>query len=72
MMTKRFVTIMVSIFMIVSTIPMSISANTEGYYTYAVENGEVTIVNVNTLIQGDVEIPDILGGYPVTKIDVQI
>ncbi len=49
------------------TIPAS-AANTEGYYTYTVSNGEATITNVSTSVSGDVVIPDTLGGYPVVEI----
>ena len=41
---------------------------TEGYYTYSVADGEATISKVDTSISGDVTIPSILGGYPVTRI----
>ena len=41
---------------------------TEGYYTYKIENGEVTIVGCDESISADVTIPDILGGYPVKSI----
>ena len=36
---------------------VSASAETEGYYTYEVENGEATITDVDTSISGDVVIP---------------
>ncbi len=41
---------------------------TEGYYTYEVSNGEVTITDVNTSISGSITIPDTLGGHPVISI----
>ena len=41
---------------------------TEGYYDYIVVNGEATITYCDLNISGDVEIPETLGGYPVTKI----
>ena len=41
---------------------------TEGYYTYQVENGEATIVGIDSSISGDVINPETLGGYPVTSI----
>ena len=44
------------------------SAASEGYYTYSVSNGEVTITDCDTSISGDVVIPDTLGGHPVTRI----
>ena len=46
----------------------SVSAETEGYYTYKVENGEATITDVSASISGDMNIPSTLGGYPVTSI----
>ena len=46
----------------------STSAETSGYYTYTVSNGEATITDVDTSISGNVTIPAILGGYPVTSI----
>ena len=47
---------------------VSTSAETEGYYTYTVSNGEATITGVSTSISGNVTIPSTLGGYPVTSI----
>ncbi len=46
----------------------SVSAATEGYYTYEVENGEATITDVSYEISGDVLIPNTLGGYTVVCI----
>ena len=40
----------------------------EGDYTYQVENGGATIVDVDSSINGDVIIPETLGGYLVTSI----
>ncbi len=47
---------------------VAVSAETDGYYTYEVTDGEATITEVDTAISGDVVIPDTLGGYPVTVI----
>ena len=47
---------------------VGVSATTEGYFTYTVEDGETIITDVNEYIRGDVVIPDTLGGYPVTSI----
>ena len=47
---------------------VSVSAETEGYYTYKIENGEATITSVDTAISGDIVIPSTLGGCPVTAI----
>ncbi len=47
---------------------MSVNAETDGYFTYTVSNGEATITDVDTAISGDVIIPSTLGGYPVTSL----
>lgn len=47
---------------------MPASAETEGYYTYTVSNGEATITGADSSISSDITIPDTLGGYPVTSI----
>ncbi len=49
----------------------SVSAKTNGYYTYEVENGEATITDVDTSISGEVTIPSKLGGYSVTSISYE-
>ena len=49
-------------------LPTQAHAETEGYYTYTVSNGEATITACDTSIRGDVTIPSTLGGYPVTRI----
>ena len=49
-------------------LPITASADTDGYYTYTVSNGEATITKCSTSISGDVTIPSTLGGYPVTSI----
>ena len=42
---------------------------TNGFYTYTLdENGNATIIDVDEAINGDVEIPETLDGYPVTGI----
>ncbi len=48
--------------------PPAAAAETDGFYTYTVSNGEATITDVDTAISGAVIIPDTLGGYPVTSI----
>lgn len=44
------------------------SAETEGYYTYSVSNGEATITGFDESGTEEVVIPSTLGGYPVTSI----
>ncbi len=46
----------------------SAAAESEGYYTYTVSDGKATITDVDEAISGDVIMPDMLGGYPVTTI----
>ncbi len=48
--------------------PLDVFADTSGYYTYTVSNGEATITGCDTTISGSVTIPSTLGGYPVTSI----
>ena len=49
-------------------IPMKTQAATEGYLTYEIENGEVTITDCDEDAYGKIVIPDTIEGYPVTKI----
>ena len=44
------------------------SAASEGYYTYTVTDGEATITDVDTSIEGNISVPSTLGGYSVTTI----
>ncbi len=46
----------------------TVSAATDGVYTYNVSNGKVTITDCDTSVSGELCIPDTLGGYPVTTI----
>ncbi len=70
---KKVLSLILSILLIASVVPMGLfsitaSAATNGYYTYTVSNGEATIVNVDTNISGNVEVPQNFGEYPVVKI----
>ena len=67
---KKTLAIILSLIMVFTIIPMavSVSAYTNGYYTYSVSNGEATITKCDTSISGDITIPSTLGGYPVTSI----
>ena len=70
--TKKLFSLLLTIALIATILPMGIftvSAETEGYYTYEVSNGEATITGCDTSISGDITIPSTLGGYPVTHID---
>ena len=60
--------LLVLLLVCITTLPTEARAETEGYYTYTVSNGEATITDCNTAISGDIAIPSTLGGYPVTSI----
>ena len=70
---KKILSVILTMILILSIVPTGLfsitaSAETSGYYTYTVSNGEATITDCDTSISGDVTIPDKLGGYPVTSI----
>ena len=44
------------------------AAETEGYLTYTITDGEVTITDCDEDATGKIVIPDTIEGYPVTKI----
>lgn len=44
-------------------------AGQSGNYLYSISNNEVTITRYDGLVDGPLEIPDTISGYPVTKID---
>lgn len=70
-MKRRMLSLMLVISIIASLItvlPMSASAETYGKYTYIVENGEVTITDFDDTASGNIAIPSIIRGYPVTAI----
>ncbi|MBQ5739260.1 MAG: hypothetical protein IIV78_02500, partial [Oscillospiraceae bacterium] len=67
---KKLLSITLSVFLLTLVLScgvfgLTVNAATEGYYTYSVSNGEVTIKDVDESISGEVEIPETLGGYPV-------
>ncbi len=73
---KKVLSIMLTFMLIITAIPMgaftlTVSAATDGYYTYTVTDGKATITDVDDSISGDISIPDTLGGYIVTSIGRQ-
>lgn len=58
----------VFIMLIAALAVFNASAENEGPYTYAINEGKVTITDCDMNIQGDIVIPDTLGGIPVTAI----
>lgn len=71
-MKKLVSLIMCIVLMLLSFTYEDISASAiwgmEGPYYYSVEDGEATIESYNGIAEGKVEIPETLGGYPVTAI----
>ena len=69
---KKSLAVFMALLMLACTVPMTVGASdeklTEGYYTYTVENGKASIIDCDESINGDVVIPNILGGYPVKTI----
>jgi len=47
---------------------LTASAETEGYYTYTLSEGQVTITDVDTSVSGDVVIPATLGEHDVVHV----
>ena len=67
---KRICTIFLAAVLLFGTLtclPVSTLAETEGDFVYTVENGEATVTGYNGK-GGDVVIPSMLGGKPVTAI----
>ncbi len=69
-MKKLLVMLLVMGILLSIAVPFSASAETEGDFTYSVENGEATITNY-TSNATELTIPGTLGGYPVTAIGEQ-
>ena len=75
---KKVLSVLLTLAMIFSLIPMgtfTLTANaytftcTDGYYTYTVTDGKATITDIETfLFDGDVAIPSRVEGYPVISI----
>ena len=65
---KRILLVALILTAITILFTLTTAAETEGYYTYSISNGEATITEVDTSISGDMTIPSTLGGYPVTSI----
>ena len=40
----------------------------DGFYTYTITDGKATVKSCNTSLRGQVTVPSLLGGYPVTCI----
>ncbi len=53
---------------LITAVPASVSAVTEGIFTYTVVGREATITDCDTSASGDIIIPSTLGGCWVTSI----
>lgn len=70
-MKKNFakvLSVFLAVLMLMSVVPMTAGAETNGDYTYTVSDGKAMITDVDTSISGDIIIPSTLDGYPVTAI----
>ncbi len=70
-MKKRVFAVLTAIFLLCACLPLSavsVSALTYGPLTYTIENGEAIIVECNRNATGEIEIPAMLNGCPVTTI----
>lgn len=68
---KKTLSIFLTLCMLFAVLPigtLTSNAETSGYYTYTISNGEATITACDTSISGSVRIPRALGGCPVTSI----
>ena len=52
----------------VTTVPITASAATDGIYYYTVTDGKATITDCDASASGAISIPATIGGYPVTAI----
>ncbi len=68
-MKKTSIILGILLFLCVAVLPMETqAAETEGYLTYIIEDGEVTITDCDEDASGKIVIPDTIEGYPVTAI----
>ena len=70
-MKRRILSLVMVLFMMLSTIPsmsVMVSAATEGYYTFTVSGGRVTITGFDKSVSGDIKIPNTIGGCPVIAV----
>ena len=69
MKKKILLTLMVITIGLILFGTISVSAETEGIYTYTVSNGEATIIDCDNSASGEIIIPSTIEGIPVTSID---
>ena len=64
---KRVISIIMVVVLLISIVTMMAFGLSANGFTYTAEDGEATITAYNNNA-AQIEIPDTLGGYPVTKI----
>lgn len=67
-MKKVTIILGILLFLCVALQPIEVKAETEGYLTYTITDGEVTITDCDEDAAGKIVIPDAIEGYPVTGI----
>lgn len=70
-MKRKLLAIVTSVLLVCAMLPLgaaSVSAETYGDYRYTVSDGEVTITGCDLEVSGDLTIPAVIVGYPVTTI----
>ena len=65
---KKFLAITLIIGLLIVSYPFTAFADTSGYYTYYISDGQAILYECDKTISGDIKIPETLGGYPVTTI----
>ena len=65
---KKILSLLLAVMMLITTVPLSASAETYGDLTYEIIDGEVEITDCDTSFAGDMVIPETIDGYPVTSI----
>jgi len=66
-MTKRIVSLIMAMMLVLGIVPISAADVADGDYTYEIYDGEATITGY-TGTDKNIELPATLDGYPITKI----
>ncbi len=67
--SKKMLIGLLAVLVLIGINMVSSQAATEGYLSYTVKNGVVTITDCDTSASGELVIPETIAGYPVTSID---
>ena len=66
--TTRFFELLFMLISLLFIASFAAAAETEGIFTYTVENEAATITEVAFSGQAEIVVPETLGGYPVTSL----